>query len=76
MDKRDKERKEEFKKYEMEKEHERRMKLKEMDEQHRKEAEEKFRKEQEKHAEEAKKLHHPVSPGQNPISYNHMRIGY
>ncbi|KAK3700597.1 hypothetical protein QZH41_010512 [Actinostola sp. cb2023] len=64
MDKRDKERREDFKKHEMEKEHERKMKLKVMDEEHRKQAEQKFKEQQQHHLDESKKLHHPGSKAQ------------
>lgn len=62
MDKQDSERKEEFKKHEMEKEHKRREHLNEMDEKARKEEELRYQKLQEKHHNASKNLHHPVSP--------------
>ncbi|EDO43098.1 predicted protein [Nematostella vectensis] len=64
MDKQDRERREEFKKHEMQKEHERKIKMKDMDEKHRKEAEEHFRELQEKHHNQSKQLHHPGSKAQ------------
>ncbi|XP_031564940.1 nucleobindin-2-like [Actinia tenebrosa] len=64
MDKRDADRREEYKKHELQKEHERRAELKKMDEEHRKEAEKKHEELMKKHAEEAKNLHHPGSKAQ------------
>ena len=56
----DKERRGEFKTYEMEKEHLRREKLHAMDERHKREEEERYRELQKKHKDHPK-LHHPVS---------------
>jgi len=61
MDKQDAERRQDFKKHEMEKEHKRREHLKEMDEKARKEEELKFEALREKHLNASKNLHHPVS---------------
>lgn len=61
MDKQDRERKEEFKKHEMDKEHKRREHLKDLDEKARKEEELKYEQLQEKHRNASKNLHHPVS---------------
>ena len=55
----DKKRREEFKRYEMEKEHLRREKLKMLDEQHRKEEERRYQEMQKKHNDHPK-LNHPV----------------
>ncbi|XP_076046210.1 uncharacterized protein LOC143028263 [Oratosquilla oratoria] len=59
----DKQRREEFKKYEMEKEYERQQELQEMDEEHRKTAEMKHEEEVKKHKDHPN-LHHPVSKQQ------------
>lgn len=55
----DRERKSEFKRYEMEKEHMRREKLEDLDEDTKKTEQEKHKQEQKKHKEHPK-LHHPV----------------
>ncbi|XP_069976556.1 nucleobindin-2-like [Penaeus vannamei] len=63
LEKVDQQRREEFKKYEMEKEFERKQELAGMDDEHRKQAEEKHNEEIKKHGEH-EKLHHPASKQQ------------
>ncbi|XP_047487848.1 nucleobindin-2-like isoform X2 [Penaeus chinensis] len=63
LEKVDQQRREEFKKYEMEKEFERKQELEGMDDEHRKQAEEKHTEEMKKHGEH-EKLHHPASKQQ------------
>ncbi|XP_037778741.1 nucleobindin-2-like isoform X4 [Penaeus monodon] len=63
LEKVDQQRREEFKKYEMEKEFERKQELAGMDDEHRKQAEEKHNEEVKKHGEH-EKLHHPASKQQ------------
>ena len=60
LDKQDEQRREEYKEYELKKEHERREKLKALDEEKRKEAEEKYKEITEKMHNASKQLHHPV----------------
>lgn len=61
LDELDKKRREEFKEYEMQKEHERQEELKKLPEEEKKKAEETYEEQQKKHREHPK-LHHPVRP--------------
>ncbi|XP_063585450.1 nucleobindin-2-like [Penaeus indicus] len=63
LEKVDQQRREEFKKYEMEKEFERKQELAGMDDEHRKQAEDKHNEEMKKHGDH-EKLHHPASKQQ------------
>lgn len=64
MDEIDKKRKQDFQKYEMEKEHERRQRDKVLDEAKRKEKEEERKRLREKHLQDAKNINHPGSKSQ------------